>query len=158
LLSVGYLDLNKRRLPPAIASLTTPPQHGRVAQALSSAEFRRIQLALFQSLETGSSHLFTGFLAHVSLSPPPPLPSPLFVGGIVKRLRPKSNFLSVWKEKYGGSTGRWIKESVVPNLKSWGFNTVGWVQEVTVKQWRHSRTFTNDEYQALRMTYCHLLP
>lgn len=62
------------------------------------------------------------------------------------------------KEKYGGSTVRWIKESVVPNLKSWGFNTVGWVQEVTVKQWRHSRPFTNDEYQALRMPYCHLLP
>lgn len=66
--------------------------------------------------------------------------------------------LHIWKEKYGGSTVRWIKESVVPNLKDWGFNSVGWVQEVTVRQWRHSRSFTNDEYKALDMPYCHLLP
>ncbi len=66
--------------------------------------------------------------------------------------------LHIWKEKYGGSTTRWIRESVVPNLKSWGFNTVGWVQEVTVRKWRHSRPFTNDEYRALDMPYCHLLP
>ena len=66
--------------------------------------------------------------------------------------------IHIWKEKYGGSTVRWIKESVVPNLNDWGFNSVGWVQEVTVRQWRHSRSFTNDEYQALGMPYCHLLP
>ena len=51
--------------------------------------------------------------------------------------------LDIWREKYGGSTLRWIKESVAPNLKAWGFNTVGWVQEVTVKKWRHSRAFTD---------------
>ena len=66
--------------------------------------------------------------------------------------------LDIWREKYGGSTLRWIKESVAPNLEAWGFNTVGWVQEVTVKQWRHSRPFTVDEYRALDMPYCHLLP
>ena len=33
--------------------------------------------------------------------------------------------IDIWKNKYGGSTVRWIKESVTPNLKSWGFNTVG---------------------------------
>ena len=66
--------------------------------------------------------------------------------------------IHIWNEKYGGSTVRWIKESIVPNLKDWGFNTVGWVQEVTVKKWQHSRPFTNDEYQALGMPYCHLLP
>ncbi len=38
----------------------------------------------------------------------------------------------IWKNKYGGSSIQWIEESVAPNLKSWGFNTVGWVQEVTV--------------------------
>jgi hypothetical protein len=32
------------------------------------------------------------------------------------------------------------------------------VQEVTVRQWRHSRAFTLEEYQALDMPYCHLLP
>ena len=66
--------------------------------------------------------------------------------------------LDIWREKYGGSTIRWIKESVAPNLKAWGFNSVGWVQEVTVKQWQHSRAFTVDEYRALDMPYCHLLP
>lgn len=66
--------------------------------------------------------------------------------------------IDIWREKYGGSTLRWIRESLVPNLRSWGFNTVGWVQEVTVRQWRHSRAFTVDEYRALEMPYCHLLP
>lgn len=66
--------------------------------------------------------------------------------------------IEIWREKYGGSTLRWIKESVKPNLESWGFNTVGWVQEVTVRRWRHSRAFTIDEYRALDMPYCHLLP
>tara|TARA_Y100000588_G_scaffold184476_1_gene198351 strand:+ start:569 stop:1735 length:1167 start_codon:yes stop_codon:yes gene_type:complete len=66
--------------------------------------------------------------------------------------------IDIWREKYGGSTFRWIKEGVVPNLKNWGFNSVGWVQEVSVRQWRHSRPFTNDEYAALGMPYCHLLP
>ena len=66
--------------------------------------------------------------------------------------------IHLWRDKYQGSTIKWIKESVVPNLKQWGFNTVGWVQEVTVRQWRHSRSFTNDEYKALDMPYCHLLP
>ncbi len=66
--------------------------------------------------------------------------------------------IHLWREKYGGSTGRWIRESVAPNLKQWGFNSVGWVQEVTVRRWRHSRPFTIDEYRALDMPFCHLLP
>lgn len=66
--------------------------------------------------------------------------------------------IHLWKDKYQGSTINWIKQSVAPNLKKWGFNTVGWVQEVTVRQWRHSRSFTSDEYKALDMPYCHLLP
>ena len=66
--------------------------------------------------------------------------------------------IHLWRERYGGSTTRWIEESVVPNLKRWGFNSVGWVQEVTVRRWRHSRAFTNDEYRALDMPFCHLLP
>lgn len=66
--------------------------------------------------------------------------------------------IHIWREAYGGSATRWIRESVVPNLKQWGFNTVGWVQEVTVRRWRHSRGFTVDEYRALEMPFCHLLP
>lgn len=66
--------------------------------------------------------------------------------------------IHIWRDKYEGSTLKWIEESVTPNLKDWGFNTVGWVQEVTVRKWRHSRAFTGDEYRALAMPYCHLLP
>jgi hypothetical protein len=66
--------------------------------------------------------------------------------------------LHIWHERYRGDTICWIRESVVPNLRRWGFNTVGWVQEVTVKHWRHSRSFTAEEYRALEMPYCHLLP
>lgn len=69
-----------------------------------------------------------------------------------------SENIDIWREKYGGSTMRWIEESVTPNLKAWGFNSVGWVQEVTVRKWKHSRAFTIDEYRALNMPYCHLLP
>ena len=66
--------------------------------------------------------------------------------------------IHIWHDKYDGSTLKWIQRSVVPNLKLWGFNSVGWVQEVTVRKWRHSRPFTVDEYKALNMPYCHLLP
>ena len=45
-----------------------------------------------------------------------------------------------------------------PNLEKWGFNTMGWEQEVTVKKWQHSRSFTVDELKALDMPYCRMLP
>ena len=66
--------------------------------------------------------------------------------------------IHIWRDKYKGSTTKWLSESVAPNLKQWGFNTVGWEQEVTVRNWRHSRSFTYEEYQALNMPYCHMLP
>lgn len=66
--------------------------------------------------------------------------------------------IHLWRDKYAGSTIKWIQESVAPNLKKWGFNTVGWVQEITLRRWQHSRSFTADEYKALNMPYCHLLP
>ena len=66
--------------------------------------------------------------------------------------------LHLWEGRYGGEMIRWVRESVAPNLRRWGFNTVGWVQEVTVRHWRHSRSFTAEEYRALEMPYCHMLP
>ena len=66
--------------------------------------------------------------------------------------------IAIWRTKYKGSTIKWLKESVSPNLIEWGFNTVGWEQEVTVRNWRHSRSFTYEEYKALNMPYCHMLP
>jgi len=69
--------------------------------------------------------------------------------------------IHLWRDKYGNSMERWLKESVRPNLEKWGFNTVGWVQEVITRQptnHRHSRNFTAEEYQWLGMPYGHMLP
>ena len=69
--------------------------------------------------------------------------------------------LHIWREKYGNSMERWLKDSVAPNLKEWGFNCLGWNQEVISRGFtnrRHSRHFTYEEYQWLGMPYCHQLP
>jgi hypothetical protein len=63
-----------------------------------------------------------------------------------------------WEQKYGNDTLEWIRKTVAPDLKSFGFNSVGWVQEVTVKKQAHTPSFTLEEYRALGMPYCHLLP
>ncbi|MDQ1630018.1 MAG: hypothetical protein QOI54_3762 [Actinomycetota bacterium] len=44
--------------------------------------------------------------------------------------------LDLWKERYGGSRDRWIKEGVAPDLKNWGFNTIGWTQQYIGGGWR----------------------
>jgi len=67
----------------------------------------------------------------------------------------------VWREKYGNSHQRWLQEAVAPDLRTWGFNTIGWTQEVVIRMptmHRHSRNFTYKEYQWAGMPYCHLLP
>jgi hypothetical protein len=69
--------------------------------------------------------------------------------------------LRIWRGKYGNSQQRWIQRSVVPDLKAWGFNSIGWTQEVVVRgtvHHRHCRSFTFEEYQWAAMPYCHLLP
>ena len=56
---------------------------------------------------------------------------------------------------------RWLKEAVATDLRAWGFNSVGWTQEVVTRgltNHRHSRAFTFEEYQWLDMPYCHQLP
>ena len=67
----------------------------------------------------------------------------------------------LWQRKYGNSMERWLKEAVAPDLRAWGFNSVGWTQEVVTRgltNHRHSRAFTFEEYQWLGLPYCHLLP
>ena len=68
---------------------------------------------------------------------------------------------AVWRSRYGNSEKRWIEEGVAPNLRQWGFNSVGWVQEVVIRVptiHRHSRNWGYEQYQWLGMPYCHLLP
>lgn len=67
----------------------------------------------------------------------------------------------LWTHKYGNSMEQWLKQSVAPDLLAWGFNSVGWTQEVVSRgptNHRHSRAFTFEEYQWLGMPYCHQLP
>ena len=69
--------------------------------------------------------------------------------------------VACWRQKYGNSMRRWLAESVAPNLKDWGFNSLGWNQEVVTRgktNHRHSRHFTREEYDWLDMPYCHQLP
>lgn len=40
----------------------------------------------------------------------------------------------IWKQKYG-SRKNWIREGVVKDLKTWGFNTIGWTQEYISGDW-----------------------
>lgn len=67
----------------------------------------------------------------------------------------------LWRERYGNSQARWIRERVVPDLNDWGFNAIGWVQEVVIRTehiHRHSMNWTREEYDWAAMPYCHMLP
>lgn len=69
--------------------------------------------------------------------------------------------IHLWREKYGNSQQRWLQQAVAPDLRAWGFNTLGWGQDVIIRGkaiHRHSRNFTPEEYQWLGLPYCHMLP
>jgi hypothetical protein len=68
---------------------------------------------------------------------------------------------SMWRERYGNDTERWLRSRVRRDLRDWGFNSVGWVQDMAsngVTNHKQSRNFTFEEYQALGLPYCHMLP
>ena len=56
-----------------------------------------------------------------------------------------------WEHKYGNDSLRWLAESVAPNLKQWGFNSVGWVQKISIHQRAHTPSFTSEEYCGLQL-------
>ncbi|MDX1984136.1 MAG: hypothetical protein SFV51_27930 [Bryobacteraceae bacterium] len=73
----------------------------------------------------------------------------------------------VWRDRFGNSEERFIKEGVRKDLLAWGFNCLGWNQEVVIRGetlteggilHRHSRSWTPEEYRWLGLPYCHLLP
>lgn len=66
----------------------------------------------------------------------------------------------VWRREFGNSQARWLA-AVADDLRAWGFNTIGWTQEVVIINesfHRHSRPFIYEEYQWAGMPYCHMLP
>ncbi len=64
----------------------------------------------------------------------------------------------IWKEKYGASQERWIREGVVKDLHSWGFNTIGWTQEIASPDMSHTPSWSRQEYECAEMPHCHLIP
>ncbi|GAB5559259.1 MAG: agarase [Synoicihabitans sp.] len=67
---------------------------------------------------------------------------------------------NLWHDEFGNSMERWLA-TVRTDMQAWGFNTLGWNQElVEVSNYNspHSRSFTFEEYQWLGMPYCHMLP
>jgi hypothetical protein len=69
--------------------------------------------------------------------------------------------VDIWRRRYANSEEAWIKTGVAANLRRWGFNSVGWSQEVVIRQptlHRHSRPWGFEHYQWLGMPYCHLIP
>jgi hypothetical protein len=67
----------------------------------------------------------------------------------------------IWKNKYNNSMRRWLQEKVKPDLIAWGYNSVGWNQDMASNgptNHRQSRLFTFEEYQWLDMPYAPMLP
>lgn len=78
-------------------------------------------------------------------------PSPLQTGGSD----------SIWQQRYRSDILRWLKDSVRKNLSDWGFNTLGWSQELTSVDSdgnHYDRGLTQTEFAALQMPYGHVLP
>lgn len=67
----------------------------------------------------------------------------------------------LWAREFHNSIEDWLKRSVRADLLRWGFNSVGWSQEVVTRgqtNHRHSPAFTFEEYHWLDLPYCHQLP
>ena len=63
----------------------------------------------------------------------------------------------IWNGRYGDE--RSFCESGVRNdLQDWGFNTVGWSQEVHVRQRTHTPPWRHEQYRWVGMPYCHAIP
>ena len=66
----------------------------------------------------------------------------------------------IWRDKYHNSMEKWLRQ-VGKDIREWGFNSVGWVTEVIVRNkdmHAGSGFFTYEEYQWLGLPYCHRLP
>lgn len=74
--------------------------------------------------------------------------------------------IDIWNARYQNRQ-RWIREGLVPDLKDWGFNTIGWVQEyvsgdwgaaldwgVTIDLGHSTQTWSPSDYAAADMPYC----
>jgi len=68
--------------------------------------------------------------------------------------------LHIFKDRYGGDTDRFIQEGIAKSLKEWGFNTIGWSQELVGGRWtdpksilRHSPEWSYHQFQTAGLPY-----
>lgn len=69
--------------------------------------------------------------------------------------------LTEWRGRYRNSRLVWLSEQVGPDLRAWGFNTVGLTQELCLGGFgitTHTAYYRPEEYRALGMPYCCSLP
>jgi hypothetical protein len=73
----------------------------------------------------------------------------------------RTDNLPQWRDQYRNRRQVWLAEQVGPDLRAWGFNTVGLTQELClggVEITTHTGYFRPEEYRALGMPYCCSLP
>jgi len=70
----------------------------------------------------------------------------------------------VFRERYGASDERYIREGIAAPLRAWGFNTIGWSQEVVGGEWmkpgsilRHSNEWSLHQFQTAGLPYVYNL-
>ena len=64
--------------------------------------------------------------------------------------------VDLYRTRYRGSDEVWVKEGVVEDLRKWGFNSIGWVQEVYFPD-IHTPNWNWERYDWANMPYCHCL-
>ena len=62
----------------------------------------------------------------------------------------------VWDSIFGNRQERWLT-SVRNDLRDWGFNTIGWTQEVVARHRDHSPPWRQADYARAGLPYCHLI-
>lgn len=73
----------------------------------------------------------------------------------------RADNLPQWRDQYRNSRLVWLAEQVGPDLRAWGFNTLGLTQELCldgVEITTHTGYFRPEEYRAPGMPYCCSLP
>jgi hypothetical protein len=72
--------------------------------------------------------------------------------------------IHIFQQRYGGQDDRYIREGIARPLRDWGFNTIGWTQEVVGGVWmkpgsilRHSHEWTPRQFRLTAMPYVYNL-
>ncbi|MFC1734654.1 hypothetical protein ACFL1X_00950 [Candidatus Hydrogenedentota bacterium] len=72
--------------------------------------------------------------------------------------------IHIWRDRYGASEERWVKEGVAAPLKELGFNTLAWTQELASGKWgapdatfHHTPEWPAEHYKWAKMPYVYTL-